>query len=385
MSDELPAGGRAAPRPGGRACRSTSTAPGCSSRAFVAWTGWRHGRDLGTGGALAYAAWHRRRHPRRRARPRGRPRAWRPGCSGSGCTASSRRCGAGTRPTTATGTTPGRHGGHRGAPGPLANLALAAVGAARWLPSCRGRHREFALAVHVPQPAARRLQPAARAPARRRPARAVARLGRQRPPRPRPRRRRLVRPAARRRASSLWYVGQPARRGQPGPVRHRPRRWSWPGSSGRGATAAIRRAPLERLLAAGASRGRHRPGRRGAGRSPRSASSWASAARVVALDERGPADPAPARAVRRPRPTSPPSARAPGWRRSSSSCPTTCVVELAPGADAEPVLRAMATTGLGRRRRDLGAGRCAASSPPSGSTPWPRPCSAATRLRRHDP
>jgi Zn-dependent protease len=112
-----------------------------------------------------------------------------------------------------------------------------------------------------------------------------------------------------------------------------------------GATAALKRAPLERLLL------RVRPedvmdpvvvvpaltpvGELvGIGR------------RVVALDERG----MPTLLLPEPSETSPDIATVPPTTRLASlvvKVPDACVVELAPGSDAEPVLRAMATTGWG--------------------------------------
>jgi hypothetical protein len=67
---------------------------------------------------------------------------------------------------------------------------------------------------------------------------------------------------------------------------------------------------------------------------------------VVALDERG----IPTLLLPEPSETSPDIATLPPTTRLASlvvKVPDACVVELAPGDDAEPVLRAMATTGWG--------------------------------------
>jgi hypothetical protein len=67
-------------------------------------------------------------------------------------------------------------------------------------------------------------------------------------------------------------------------------------------------------------------------------------ARVVALDERG----RPTLLLPEPSDTSPDLATLPPATRLASvvvKLPDECVVELAPGSDAEPVLRAMASTG----------------------------------------
>ncbi|HWO50556.1 MAG TPA: hypothetical protein VNN23_03080, partial [Ornithinibacter sp.] len=68
--------------------------------------------------------------------------------------------------------------------------------------------------------------------------------------------------------------------------------------------------------------------------------------RVLALDERG----MPTLLLPEPSETAPDIATLPPTTRLASlvvKVPDGCVVELAPGADAEPVLRAMATTGWG--------------------------------------
>ncbi|HYJ28454.1 MAG TPA: site-2 protease family protein, partial [Nocardioides sp.] len=110
-----------------------------------------------------------------------------------------------------------------------------------------------------------------------------------------------------------------------------------------GATAALRRAPLEKLLL------RVRP------EDVMDAVAVVPAltpvrdlvgirARVVALDERG----RPTLLLPEPSDTAPDLATLPPATRLASlvvKLPDECVVELAPGSDAEPVLRAMASTG----------------------------------------
>ena len=112
-----------------------------------------------------------------------------------------------------------------------------------------------------------------------------------------------------------------------------------------GATAAIRRAPLERLLRQVRPEDVLEPVAvvpaltpvgelRGLG------------TRVVALDERG----LPTLLLPRPSDTTPDVATLPPTTRLASlvvRLPDECVVELGPGADAEPLMRAMATTGRG--------------------------------------
>jgi Zn-dependent protease len=112
-----------------------------------------------------------------------------------------------------------------------------------------------------------------------------------------------------------------------------------------GASAALKRAPLERLLL------RVRP------EDVMDAAVVVPALtpvgelvgigqRVVALDERG----RPTLLLPAPSATTPDLASLPPATRLASvvvKVPDECVVELAPGADAEPVLRAMATTGWG--------------------------------------
>src|SRR5829696_446489 len=181
--------------------------------AFIAWTGWQAGRDLGTGGALAYAAWLVRGillavlgHEVARA-------------------LSARLLGfrvhrivatlwGGHTAYDGTGTTPGR-AAVIAVSGPVANLALAAVGAVAGI--------RVRLVLRRPQHAPCRLQPPARASARRRPARGVARLERHRPAGPRPRRRRLVRAPARHRPGPVVRRAAP-RPHQPATTRPRSRR-----------------------------------------------------------------------------------------------------------------------------------------------------------------
>jgi Zn-dependent protease len=112
-----------------------------------------------------------------------------------------------------------------------------------------------------------------------------------------------------------------------------------------GATAAIRRAPLERLL-------RHvRPEHVLDPVTVVPATTPVGelvglSSRVVALDERG----RPTLVLPMPSAGTPDLATVPPTTRLSSlvvRVPDECVVELAPGADAEPLLRAMAVTGWG--------------------------------------
>ena len=189
--------------------------------AFVAWTGWQSGQNLGDGTttAVAFAVWmvvgilvavlgHEIAHA-----------------------VAARLLGfrvhrivatlwGGHTAYDGTGTTAGRAAVVAVA-GPLANLAFAALG------SVGTEHPAVArvgvrVVVHVAQPAAGGVQPPARPAARRWPARAVAGVGAHRSPRPRARRGRLVRARARRRHRAV-AGGAPARPGQPRPRGRGPR------------------------------------------------------------------------------------------------------------------------------------------------------------------
>ena len=286
--------------------------------AFVAWTGWQNARDLGTGGAARLRRLHGGRHPRRGARPRGRPRRRRPAARVPG--APHRRDALGRAHGLRRARAPPRAA-------PRSSPAPARWPTSRW-PAVGGAmagHPAVAgipvrLAVHVPQPAARRVQPAARAAARRRPARAVAGLGGQRPPRPRARRRRLVRPGARRGGGAL-VRRQAAGRGRPPTCSASGSGWSWAGSSGRGRRRRCS-APRWSGCCCGCAR----------------RTSWTPVVVVPASTPVGElvgigrrvrgarrarhAHPAAARAVARRRPTSPPCRRPRRWPPWSSSCPT---------------------------------------------------------------
>ena len=343
MSDERPPPGRCA-SPGWRACRSTSTAPGCSSA--------RSSR--GPGGRTP-ATWARA--ARMRVRRAGIVVGILVAVLGHEVAhaVAARLLGfrvhrivatlwGGHTAYDGTGTTPGRAAVIAVA-GPLANLALAAHGQRDGRRPAVARIRSSRGSFMILNLLLAGVQPAARPPARRWPARAVAGLGGQRSPRPRAGRRRLVRPAARRGGRASATSSGPSPRATP-TCSASASGWSWPGSSGRVRRRRCERAPLERLLAAGAPRGRH--GRRWSScrPSPRSASWSASAAGWWrSTSAASPRCCCPSRP--RPRPTSRPCRPPRGWRPSSSRCPTSCVVELAPGDDAEPVLRAMATTGWG--------------------------------------
>ena len=349
--------------------------------AFVAWTGWqrrqrpghRHGAGV-RGAGWSSASWS----PCSATRS---PTPSPPGCSGSGCTASSRPSGAGTPPTTRTGSTPGSRRRHRrrrtrwptsrsrrsgGRDG--RRPAVARIASSRWL-------------VHVPQPAARRCStccPGCRSTVASSCSRwsggsAVA-------------------------ATSGWSSPAGAAGCSPWGSSSGTSSGPWPrarptcsaSASGlvmawilwSGATAALKRAPLERLLL------RVRPedvmdpvavvpaltpvGELvGIGR------------RVVALDERGMPDPAAARAVGDlARHRDPAAHHAAGVARRQGAR------RLRRRARAGRRRRAGAAGDgddrVGRRRRDLGRHGARPGRPRSGSTPWPRPCSAATRLPAHD-
>ena len=308
--------------------------------AFVAWTGWRNASDLGTGGALAAAAvmvlgilvavlGHEVAHA-----------------------VAARLLGfrvhrivatlwGGHTAYDATGSTPGRTAVIAGA-GPLANLALAAMGSAMaaMLPWPASRFAWLFMFLNLLLAGFFLL-------------RGVALVGGELV-------QSLVCGVSGRRdlglvvagwcgrvlavGVALWYVAKPLAEGTSdyvgvglGLV------MAWILWSG--ATAALRRAPLERLLL------RVRPedvmdpvvvvpaltpvGELvGIGR------------RVVALDERG----IPALLLPEPSETSGDIATLPPTTRLASlvvKVPDACIVELAPGDDAEPVLRAMATTGWG--------------------------------------
>jgi Zn-dependent protease len=308
--------------------------------AFVAWTGWQNASDLGTGGALAAAAFmvvgilvavlgHEIAHA-----------------------VAARLLGfrvhrivatlwGGHTAYDATGSTPGRTAVIAGA-GPVANLALAVVGSAMAaiLPWPASRFAwlfmflnlllaGFNLLPGLPLDGGQLVQSLVWGVSGRRDLGLVVAgwCGR-----------------ALAVGVALWYVVKPIAEGTTdyfgiglGLV------MAWILWSG--ATAALKRAPLERLLL------RVRPedvmdpvvvvpaltpvGELvGIGR------------RVVALDERG----IPTLLLPEPSETSPDIATLPPTTRLASlvvKVPDACVVELAPGDDAEPVLRAMATTGWG--------------------------------------
>jgi Zn-dependent protease len=112
-----------------------------------------------------------------------------------------------------------------------------------------------------------------------------------------------------------------------------------------GATAAIRRAPLERLLRQVRPEQVLDPATVVPATTPVGELVGLSS-RVVALDERG----RPTLLLPTPSEGTPDLATVPPATRLSSfvvRVPDECVVELAPGADAEPLLRAMAVTGWG--------------------------------------
>ena len=311
--------------------------------AFVAWTGWQAGRDLGTGTALAVrrrgsssascvavlghevahavsgpaarvpGAPHRRdalgrSHRLRRHRHHTRPRAAVVAVERPAGQPGARRGGGASRPRRC----PGRHPSSR-ARSPVLNLLLAGFNLLPGLPLDGGQLVR------------------------------VAGLVAQRPPRPRPRRRRLVRPGARRRRRAL--------------VRRRGR---WPRAAPdlfgiglalvmawilwSGATAALQRAPAGAPAVAGAAGGRHGPRGGRAGPDP------ARRVRRHRAAGRGARRARPARrsCCPSPRRTAPDIATLPASTRLASvvvKLPDECVVELAPGDDAEPVLRAMAITG----------------------------------------
>ena len=308
--------------------------------AFIAWTGWQAGRDLGTGTAIAYAAWlvvgmlvavlgHEVAHA-----------------------VSARLLGfrvhrivatlwGGHTAYDGTGTTPGR-AALVAAGGPAANVALAALGALAmtllpWPYSefawsfviLNGLLAAFNLLPGLPLDGGQLVESLVWGVSGRRD------LG-------------LVVAGWCGRALAvgvvLWFGAVPLARGDPDvvdlviSVALAWILWS-------GATAAIRRAPLERLLL------RVRPedviepvtvvpaltpvgdlvhlGRR-----------------VVALDERG----RPTLLLPAPSDSTPDIATLPAATRLASvvvRLPEDCVVEIAPGADVEPVLRAMAGTGWG--------------------------------------
>ena len=322
--------------------------------AFVAWTGWQAGRDLGTGTRPRVRRLARRRHPRSPCSATRSPTRWRPGCSGSGCTASSRPSGAVTPPTTGPAP-PRRAPPWSPSPGPLANLALAAVGARRGRDAAVAGIRVRAL-VHLPQPAARRLQPAARA-ARSTAASSCSRwsggvsgrrdLG-------------LVVAGWCGRVLAvgvaLWYVASRWPRAAP-TCSASASRWSWPGSSGPARPRPSSARPLERLLL------RVRPedvmdpvavvpaltpvGELvGIGR------------RVVALDERGLPDPAPARAVGdRARHRHPAAVHPAGLARRQAA--RRVRRRARPGRRRRAGAAGDGDHRVGRGRRDLGAARCA--------------------------
>ena len=110
--------------------------------AFVAWTGWQAGQRPRHRASLASTRSGASSASSSPCSATRSPTPSRPGCSGSGCTASSRPCGVGTPPTTAR-VDPGPHRGRRrGRPRrePRARRAWAA----RRPRCCRGRHSEFA-------------------------------------------------------------------------------------------------------------------------------------------------------------------------------------------------------------------------------------------------
>jgi Zn-dependent protease len=308
--------------------------------AFVAWTGWQAGRDLGTGTALAYAVWlvvgillavlgHEVAH------------AVAARLLGFRVHRNVATLWGGHTDYDGTGTTHGRSA-VVAVGGPLANLALAAVGAAAtatlpWPASEFARSftwlnlllAGFNLLPGLPLDGGQLVQSLVWWLSGRRDLGLVVAgwCGR------------VLAVAV-----VLWYAARPLAEGDSdlfGIGLALVMGWIlWSGAS-----AALQRAPLERLLL------RVRPedvmdpvtvvpaltpvGELvGIGR------------RVLALDERG----LPTLLLPEPSETSPDIATLPPATRLASrvvKLPDGCLVELAPGADAEPVLRAMATTGWG--------------------------------------
>ncbi len=344
--------------------------------AFVAWTGWQSGQRP------------RRRHRHGASRSRSgwssassspcsatrSPTPSPPGCSGFRVHRIVATLWGGHTAYDGTGTTPGRAAVVAVA-GPLANLALAALGGGGttmlpWPAS------EFAWSVHVAQPAARGVQPAARPPARRWSARAVAGLGAHRSPRPRARRGRLVRARPRRRRGAV--AGACARSPEGTPTSFGVGLvlvmgwilWS-------GATAALKRAPLERLLCGSARMDDVDPSRVVvlAPLTPLAQARWSARPARGGVDERGlptlllPEPSETARDIA----TLPPATPRLGGRHG---CPTRASSSSHRATDVEPVLRRDGDDARrGRGAHPPGHGR-GGWSPPSGSTRRRRPATA---------
>jgi Zn-dependent protease len=306
--------------------------------AFVAWTGWRNASDLGTGGAIAAAAFmvvgilvavlgHEVAHA-----------------------VAARLLGfrvhrivatlwGGHTAYDATGVTPGRTAVIAGA-GPLANLALAAVGsaAAGLLPWPVSRFAwlfmflnlllaGFNLLPGLPLDGGQLVQSLVWGVSGRRDLGLVVAgwCGR------------LLAVGV-----AFWYAVKPIAEGSSdlfGIGLALVMAWIiWSG-----ATAALRRAPLEKLLLRVRPEDVMDPVAVVPALTP-VGELVGIGVRVVALDERG----RPTLLLPEPSDTSPDLATLPPATRLASvvvKLPDECVVELAPGSDAEPVLRAMASTG----------------------------------------